>query len=236
LAYDFAFSARAIATLARALPGILWEGLLATEESSGLVTAEELTDQAKAVGLASRYEMDETFRAQFNVELAEMLLPAPQAFDLELSSAAAVSDPVAMGDEVRARVNSSLFAAASRLAEEEGAKLVIFGHTHDAGTESLPGGSTYINGGTWTWRADLSGEGRRTWQDLFEHPEWFTDERRLSYVRIDYDEEGQPHGKLVDYEPLEKRQHAASPVAELSFWERIVGRLRALWARIEGSE
>ncbi len=235
LAYDFAFAARAIATLARALPGILWEGLLSTEESSGLVVAEELVDQGRVVGLANRYQTDEMFRAQFNSELAEMLSPAPQAFDLELASAAAVSDPVVMGDQVRAKVHSSLFEAASRLAEEEAAKLVIFGHTHDAGMESLPGGSTYINCGTWTWRADLSQEGRRTWRDLFEHPEWFTNDRRLSYVRIDYDDEGQPHGKLLDYEPLEMRQLAPAPVAEPSFWERVVRALRALWSRIAGS-
>jgi UDP-2,3-diacylglucosamine pyrophosphatase LpxH len=235
LAYDFAFAAKAIATLARALPGILWEGLLSTEESSGLVMSEDLVDQAKVVRLARRYEMDETFRAQFNFELAEMLSPAPQAYDLELASAAAVSDPVAMGDQFRAKVHSSLFAAASRLAKEEGAKLVLFGHTHDAGMESLPGGSTYINCGTWTWRADFSREGRRRWRDLFEHPEWFTGERRLSYVRIDYDEEGQPHGKLLDYESLEKRQFAPAPVAAPSLWERIVRAPRSLWARIAGS-
>lgn len=234
LAYDFAFAAKAIATLARALPGILWEGLLSTEESSGLVTIEELVDQAKVVRLASRYETDETFRAQFIAELMEMLSLAPQASDLEFASTAAVYDPVAMGDQVRAKVHSSLFAAASRLAEEEGAKLVIFGHTHDAGMESLPGGSTYINCGTWTWRADLSRDGRRTWRDLFEHPEWFTDERRLSYVRIDYDEQHQPHGKLLDWGPLERRQLAPAPVAVPSFWERIVRGLRALWARVTG--
>jgi hypothetical protein len=99
----------------------------------------------------------------------------------------------------------------------------------------LPGGSIYINCGTWTWRADLSREGRRTWRDLFEHPEWFTGERRLSYVRIDYDEEGQPHGKLLDYESLEKHQFAPAPVAAPSLWERIVRALRALWARTAGS-
>jgi len=234
LAYDFAFAAKAIATLARALPGILWEGFFAVEEPSGLVVAEELEDPARAVELASRYETDETFRAQFNAELANMLSPAPQAFDIELASAAPVSDPVAMGDQVRAGVNSSLSAAASERSAEEGVNLVTFGHTHDAGVELLPGGGAYINSGTWTWRADLSGEERKTWRDLFEHPEWFTEERRLSYVRIDYDEEGQPDGKLLDYKPGRKRQPAPSPVAGLSLWERLVRGLRALWARITG--
>jgi UDP-2,3-diacylglucosamine pyrophosphatase LpxH len=235
LAYDFAFAAKAIATLTRALPGILWEGLFAVEEPGGLVVAEELEDSARVEELASRYQTDETFRAEFNAELANMLSPAPQAFDIELASATAVSDPVAMGDQVRAGVNSSLFAAASKQAAGEGAKLVVFGHTHDAGMESLPNGGTYINSGTWTWRADLSGEGRGTWRDLFEHPEWFTDERRLSYVRIEYDKDGQPHGELLDYKPGKKRQSAPLPVPKPSVWQRIVRGLRVLWARIAGS-
>ena len=234
LAYDFAFAAKAIATLAHALPGIVWEGFFAVEEPGGLVAAEELEDPARVVELASRYETDEAFRAQFNMELADMLSPAPQAFDIELTTAAAVSDPVAMGEQVRAQVSSSLFAAASRQAEEEKAKLVTFGHTHDAGVEALPDGGTYINSGTWTWRSDLSREGKKTWRDLFEHPEWFTDERRLSYVRIDYDEEGQPHGKLLEYKPLTKRLPTPSPVTEPSFWERIVRGLRTLCARLMG--
>lgn len=234
LAYDFAFAARAVATLSRALPGILGEAFFAVEEPGGLVVPEELEDPGRVAELASRYETDEMFRAQFNAELEGMLSPAPQTFGIESTSAAAISDPVAMGDQVRAQVNSSLFKAASRLAAEEGVKLVTFGHTHDAGEESFPDGGTYINSGTWTWRADLSSEGGKTWRDLFEHPEWFTDERRLSYVRIDYDEEGQPHGKLVDYKLPEKRQPAPSPVAAPSFWERIMQWLRALLARVTG--
>ncbi len=109
-------------------------------------------------------------------------------------------DPVDMAEQIRARVRSSLFRIASARAVEEGAKLVTFGHTHDASCEELPDGGVYINSGTWTWRADMGGAGKETWRDLFEHPERFTDDRLLSYVRIDYEGE-EPKGRLLSYQP-----------------------------------
>lgn len=113
----------------------------------------------------------------------------------------AVSDPVAMGDQIRGRVNVMLYDAAARRALEEGAQVVIFGHAHDPGVESLPNGGVYVNSGTWTWRGDFSQAGPQTWQELFEHPEKFTMERQLSYVRVDYDQTGRPSARLLVYQP-----------------------------------
>jgi hypothetical protein len=109
-------------------------------------------------------------------------------------------DPVEMAERIRERVHSSLYRIAAARAVEEGAKLVTFGHTHDASAEELPNGEVYINSGTWTWRADLGGEGKETWRDLFEHPERFTEDRLLSYVRIDYEGE-EPRGRLLSFQP-----------------------------------
>ena len=83
----------------------------------------------------------------------------------------------------------------------------------------------YINSGTWTWRADFSGAGKETWKDLFEHPERFTDDRLLSYVRIDYDEAGEPHGQLLAYEPSPPDEGPVDEVVEqvASLWERFCG-------------
>jgi UDP-2,3-diacylglucosamine pyrophosphatase LpxH len=232
LAFDFPFAARAIATLARALPGIVQHGILEAQEPQVEGLAQQLEDPAKVEELAARYETDEAFRAEFNAELASLLAP-PQpvtemGIEVEAVPLPTVSDPVAMGKQVQARVHSSLFKMAAKLAEEEKAKLVTFGHTHDAGEEELPGGGVYINSGTWTWRADLSGEGEKTWQGLFEHPERFTNDRRLSYVRIDYDEAGEPTGRLVDYEPSELP--IPGPAEAASLWEKIVSWFRRLWS------
>ncbi len=173
--------------------------------------------------MAQRYESDEAYRAEFNAEVADILAASTELDKGDLAPMPRQPDPVAMGDQIRARVNSSLYEIAKVRAQEEGVKLVTFGHTHDAAKELLPDGGTYINSGTWTWRADLSAAGEHTWQELFQHPERFTDERLLSYVRINYDDAGEPSGRLMAYEPpadpgLEGKDPDPEPAA--SFWTR----------------
>jgi hypothetical protein len=236
LAYDFYFAAKAIATLARALPDILGQAVFAVDEDQAQALASELEDPAQVEALAARYQEDEAFRAQFNAQVASVLSPTPGLPGAAAFSLTDTPDPVSMGDQVRERVNSSLYAMAARRAAEEGVQLVTFGHTHDASVEPLPEGGVYINSGTWTWRADFSGEGKGTWRDLFEHPERFTLDRKLSYVRIDYDEEGRPSGQLLEYEPspppeVPKEETAEAP---LSFWDGILAQLRGLWKQIAG--
>ena len=165
-----------------------------------------------------------------------MLSPAPEMPSFEATPTPSVSDPVEMGNQVRERVNSSLYEMAVKRAREERVKLVTFGHTHDAGSEPLPDGGVYINSGTWTWRADFGEAGKKTWKDLFRHPERFTNDRRLSYVRIDYDGAGQPIGQLLEYELQVQPGPTPSPVTSPSLWERIVNWLRGVWASILGKE
>lgn len=241
LAYDFSFAAKAIATLLRALPGVIKEGLFDAEESRAEALARQLEDPAQAEDLASRYEADETFRAQFNAEVASLLAPPPALpeADAPPPTLDRTADPVAMGDQIQARVNSSLYEIAAKRAVEEGVKLVTFGHTHDASVEALPDGGVYINSGTWTWRADFGGAGKETWKELFEHPERFTDDRLLSYVRVDYDDSGQPVGHLLTYQPGEEPPIPPTPPSPPtppapSPWERCVAWLRGLWERIAG--
>jgi len=233
LAYDFPFAARAIATLARALPGIIEEGVLATEDPQADLVR-QLEDPAQVEEWAARYEADEAFRAQFNAQVAQVLTPPAKVPGADMVPLTTVPDAIAMGAQVQERVRSSLYEAARMRAFEEGVKLVTFGHSHDAGVEPLPGGGVYINSGTWTWRADFAGAGKETWRDLFEHPERFTDDRLLSYVRIDYDE-GQPTGRLLAYKPGEKPP-APTPISPPpSFWGQVRDWFRGLWGCILGS-
>jgi UDP-2,3-diacylglucosamine pyrophosphatase LpxH len=236
LAYDFSFAARAIATLIRALPGVIKRGVL-----EGPPTGEpdplhqmlcELEDPAQMEELADRYQADASFRAQFNRNVAGILAPTPDLPGAQARALAAVPDPVVMGDRIQSRVHSSLYEIARLRALEEGAKVVSFGHTHDAGVEPLPDGGVYINSGTWTWRADFTGEGKETWKDLFEHPERFTEDRLLSYVRIDYDDAGEPSGRLLAYEPppAPVRREEEVPEVPIPLWERVSAWFRALWS------
>ena len=234
LAFDFRFAASAIATLLRALPDVLRQGLLELQEPRAVAFAQQLENPERVEMLAERYGTDLTFRTQFNQEVVGMLVPPPALTESVAPALSSVSDPVALGDQVQQRVRSSLFEMAAQRAEEEGVRLVIFGHTHDAGVEPLPNGGVYINSGTWTWRADFGQEGKETWRDLFEHPERFTQDRLLSFVRIDYDEEGQPSGRLAAYELTEKPMPEPKP-ALVELWDRIVEWFRDLGDALLGN-
>lgn len=233
LAYDFHFAARAVATLLRWLPGILDEIAFAPAESRAEAMASQLEDPDQVAELAARYEADEAFRAQFNAEVAALLSPLERPPDAITFAPEGVSDPVAKGDGIRARVHSSLFEMAKIRAVEEGVKLVIFGHTHDAVEEDMPRSGRYINCGTWTWRVDFAGAGKETWRDLFEHPERFIGDRRLTYARIDYDQAGEPLGKLMSCEsPLHPEPESETQTLPQSLWARFLAWLRGLWARM----
>ncbi len=236
LAYDFPFAARAIATLIRALPGILDEIVFAVEETPAEELARQLEDPEQVADMAARYEADEAFRAHFNAEVASVLSPAPEIPGELAFALPGVPDAVTMGDQTRHRVHSLLYEMAQVRALEERVTLVTFGHSHDASFEPLPGGGVYINSGTWTWRADLSAAGAKTWRDLFEHPEWFANDRLLSYVRIDYDDAGAPTGQLLVYEPAPDPEPGEETSARSpSLWNHFLAWLRGLWARITGA-
>ena len=200
LKFDFRFAIRAIAQLTGSLPGVLWEGLGAAGLPSMDVMDQHLAEPGQVDALAGRYESDDAFRLQLNAELAELLGAPIDAPEWDLRDRGGADNPVTMGDRVRKRVDSSLYDMAAAKAADEGVRLVSFGHTHDAGVEELPGGGRYINSGTWTWRADLGSRGKETWKELFTHPERFTEDRVLSYVRVDYDQNGQPWGELRTFE------------------------------------
>ncbi len=200
LKFDSLFAARAIGTLLRALPGTLEDALLAVEESEAEALAEQLEHPKARREFARRYGEDPAFRAQFNARLARILSPPPTFQDEAALALVPSPDAVAMGEAIQERMRSSLYNAARRRAMEEDVHLVAFGHTHEAGGEVLPGGGVYINSGTWTWRAELGGVGEWAWWELFRHPERFIDDRLLTYVRVDYDETGRPHGRLLELE------------------------------------
>lgn len=234
LAFDFPFAAKAIATLIRALPGIIRDGFLPFDTEEAGVLDQDWQDRVQVEALASRYESDMAFRAELNAELARVLSPGPESLSFDAGLEADMSEPVAMGDQVRRRLNSSLYAAAAKCAAESKAKLVTFGHTHDARVEDLPGGAVYINSGTWTWQADFGTAGKETWQDLFKHPERFTGDRQLSYIRINYDADGDPVGQLLQYVPKEERSPGPDPEVTSSLWDRILTWFRRLWADLSG--
>lgn len=110
----------------------------------------------------------------------------------------AKASAVTLARHEAAKVHSALHQAAEAKSREEVARVVVFGHTHAPVSEPLETGGLYLNTGTWVWVRDFSDEDEATWGELFNHPEKFTKDRRLTCVRIDYDEEGRPWGQLIE--------------------------------------
>jgi UDP-2,3-diacylglucosamine pyrophosphatase LpxH len=196
LVYDFHFAARTLAWFIRALPGVVVDGLLSRRDPR-VDLLHQLEDPARVREIGARYQADEAFRAWIDAEVSQILPQTLEASAQDADQEVVARDGVSRGDDLRRQVRSSLYDAATQRAAEHGASLVIFGHTHLASVEELGNGATYINSGTWTWLGDFSGAGKETWRDLFEHPERYTGNLRLTYVRVDYDKDGQPLGRLV---------------------------------------
>jgi UDP-2,3-diacylglucosamine pyrophosphatase LpxH len=227
LAYDTRFALWAIPKLLRSLPSLVL-GVGPDREDARAELAREL-EGADQVAWSAQYRSDPDFRAQFNAGLAHVLAPSTEeSLTADQSASALVADPVTMGDWVRDQVHTSLYEAAERCAAESGAKVVVFGHTHEPGIEALPGGATYINTGTWTWSGDFTRAGARTWQELFRHPDKFANNRTLSFARIDYDDAGQPVGRCDVYEPQTVPPSDPESAVRI-LWQRLVDWFRKLW-------
>ena len=74
--------------------------------------------------------------------------------------------------------------------------MILFGHTHYPVQELLSNGSVYINTGSWV--QDFSDALPETWEALFNGSHQINDiPTRLSYARIEYDENDIPTAKLL---------------------------------------
>jgi UDP-2,3-diacylglucosamine pyrophosphatase LpxH len=226
LAFDFAFAARAMAALIRALPGVAAHFDPAAPDPRANL-ARQLDDPGRVREISERHQADELFRSWLNAEFAQSVPVMPEAPGEPAFGLADASDGLVLGDRARDAVRSSLYAAALRRAAEEPAKVVVFGHTHLPGLEELAEGAVYANSGTWTWRGDLAHKGREFWQSLFAHPELYTQDRELSYVRIEYDDAGEPRAELRTVPRAE-----AKPLAP-GRWQSVRNTLQRLWLRLK---
>jgi len=79
---------------------------------------------------------------------------------------------------------------------QEDARVIVFGHVHEPCEIELTGDAMYINAGSWTWCRDMTGADHVAWLDLFRNPDRYMGSRRLTYVRVDYDESDVPRAQL----------------------------------------
>ncbi len=220
-ALDPPLALRALLALLRELPALIWGSLPVEWAMSTYLEAheqllEELQDPKRIQALQSNLsELGEFYR---RVELALVLYGTPNRAAGQ-PTAADVREyavlPRALAEEQAQR--SALRRVARQKRDQERAKVIVFGHTHEAAAEALGEGAVYLNCGTWTWLRTFDSSDFAAWKRLFRDPGYYTQERHLTYARVDYDAEGQPEGKLLLLEP----RRPARP----GFWARAFERV-----------
>jgi UDP-2,3-diacylglucosamine pyrophosphatase LpxH len=201
-AIDFAFAAQALVEFLKVAP-VLIVGSFADEEGDGVGARmdelrRQLEDQAQVAALAERYAASETFCHEFNAQVARILRTVDAPPEVMLSAAVGGTDALDRGRDAAALADIALRQVAQAKINEEHAQVVVFGHTHRPLCEQLDGG-VYLNSGMWVWWRDLANADLDTWKEFYAHPERFTQPHYLTYVRVDYDERGRPHARLLDY-------------------------------------
>ncbi len=107
-------------------------------------------------------------------------------------------DPFIVGRTVQEQQRSTLHQAAEAIAEQEGARVVLFGHTHHPTQDRLDTGALYINTGCWL--NDFSDAPPEVWQAFFnKRYQYAKQPNRLPFARIDYDDEHNPSAQLLDF-------------------------------------
>lgn len=202
--WDFNFAAKMLASFIAHTPALVIsdfapdvEGVIANNS-----LLDYLEDEEKRRQLSRRYHNDPTFRRQFHQQIQRYLDDAHVAnkSDLAFSIADINGDPLAMGRAEQQRQQASLRHAAEEIVRQEGAEVVLFGHTHHPIYENLDNGGVYINTGCWLWKQDLSNAPPETWETLFKGSERQVDiPSQLPYARIDYDEQNNPTAQLLDF-------------------------------------
>jgi len=199
-AVDFAFAARMLLNFLSVAP-VLVIGSFAAGGDVGVAAQVEalrrqLEDEQQVATLGERYATDPAFRREFDAHVGRVL----QAVEVPVTSvvSAEAKEALAQAQDISETTNVALRRVARQKIAETGAQVIIFGHTHHALCERLNDGF-HINAGTWVWWRDFSGMDLEEWRAFYAHPERYTQPHYLTYVRIDYDTDGNPHPQVLDF-------------------------------------
>jgi hypothetical protein len=131
--------------------------------------------------------------------------------------------PQARARDISERYWLMLEDTAERIAKEEGAQVILFGHIHEPIEKQLPSGAMYLNTGAWIWKGDFAEATDEIWQDLINHPEKYMNQRDLRYARIDLDKSGQiVSARLVRAVPGSDLVPVPNPQPEPGFWAKLL--------------
>lgn len=199
LAKDFDFAARMLARFIRYTPALVLSDFMPDNPAAlaNDLWLENLENSETRRGLAERYAADPDFRCQFHHQMQVYLHDATAiGGDTFPSSIEITSDPLESGRADQQQQQAALHRAAEEIVRQQGARVVLFGHTHCPTQDTLENGELYLNTGCWL--PDLSNASPETWQELFDGVSNFAKLRpHLPYARIDYDDENNPYAQLL---------------------------------------
>jgi UDP-2,3-diacylglucosamine pyrophosphatase LpxH len=222
LEWDFAFAARMLLALAELVPAAGASAGIETNESLEALYR-QLGDAAACRDLSSRYQELPDFRRDFHMQAGQLLVPAaspPGMFVWPMPPADESATEIAR-TEIE-EIHASMRRVAARVAEAESARVIVFGHTHRPGLEKLENNATLVNSGSWQWLAGNDPTEPAVWRRHLEHSGQIMPFHRLSYVRIEYDEEDVPYAKLLEFTERRKDFVAQGKISLM----RMLNRLR----------
>lgn len=218
LPWDLAFAGRLLAAMAALLaPG--------AAGSAADVPLPELLQRLAAgpepADPAGRYQTSADFRRELHQAIHDWLVrvgltpPADVAPALEVRE-----DALQMASAEQQAWHAVLRQAAQAVARREGARVVLFAHTHRSTQQPLDAGATYINTGSWLWHGEgADGSGPPDFRAL-SRLERFQRPGRLPYARVDYDAAGVPRAQLLDF-ARGGRNEQGGPAAPAGLWARV---------------
>jgi UDP-2,3-diacylglucosamine pyrophosphatase LpxH len=241
-ALDFGFAARVLVAFLRVAPGLFVGSfaLAGGDAEGGGVGGQmdemrlRLEDEAEVAVLGDRYARDVSFRREFDTHLSQILHAADAPPEVQVPDVDVAAEALEKARDIGELSDTALRKVAQAKIVEEGAQVVVFGHTHRPLCEQLDGG-VHLNSGTWVWWRDFAGMDLGTWQRLYTHPEEFIQPHYLTYVRVDYDSADRPQACVLDYTG-QLVFECTRPGKPEGFWDRLLAWLKGLWLALKGSD
>jgi UDP-2,3-diacylglucosamine pyrophosphatase LpxH len=199
LEWDFFFAARMLSTMTRHVPTIGIDTESNTDDSPDRL-CRQLSDGATCQELSVRYRAFPEFRRDFHMRAGQLLVPAaspPGVFAWPMPPADEFAAEIAR-TEIE-EIDASMRRVAARIATTQGARVVVFGHTHRPRIQTLEDNIALVNCGSWQWLGGHDSSDVSAWQEMFTHPTQVAPRHRLSYARIEYDEQDFPHARLLEF-------------------------------------
>jgi UDP-2,3-diacylglucosamine pyrophosphatase LpxH len=230
LQWDFPFAAQMLLMLAKHIPANVVSAENKTNNSLDTL-CRQLGDAAACQDLSYRYHACLDFRRDFHMRIGQLLVPAaspPGMFVWPMPPADESGMEIAR-TEIE-EIQASMRRVAVRVAASEGAHVIVFGHTHRPCIESLEDGTTLVNCGSWQWLGGYDPTEVDVWRGLLVGDTPTRPHHRLTYARIDYDEQDIPHAQLLNFAEERDRDSRSEQVAlgrMLSWLRQVLGNTRS---------